>query len=85
MVVSEQGRWNLTDRRRGFKERQQQQMHGRLESSLNHNPMLIFLRFVVPALELYASTWCTQLVVEEKHHVVCIRPSQVLCRSEDCN
>lgn len=70
MAVSEQGKRSLKGRHRGCEKHQQQQVHGGLEYLLNHNPVLLLLGIVVPALKFYACTLRTELVVEEKHHVV---------------
>lgn len=77
------GKQSLIDRRRDCENRQQQQIHDLARHLLYHNPVLVLLSIVVPALHFHASAWRAQLVVEEEHHIVCIRPSQMLCWSED--
>ena len=40
---------------------------------LNHDPMSFLLR-IVPAFELDACAWRRELVVEEQHHIISVRP-----------
>lgn len=70
MAAFGQGSWSPRGRHRGCKEHQQQYLHDWRGHLLDYNPVFSLLCIVVPALELYACAWCTQLVVEEEHHVI---------------
>jgi hypothetical protein len=49
------GKQSLIDRRRDCENRQQQQMHDLARHLLYHNPVLVLLSIVVPALHFHAS------------------------------
>lgn len=56
--MSELGKRSLKGRHRGCRGSQQWRVCSTLDYILNNDPVFIFSRIFVPALELYASAWC---------------------------